>query len=60
VLFLSSGYLHWLGNLWARRILQSEKGVFDARLEALRHEFGITRSTYEHHLDLILDYYATF
>ncbi len=50
----------WLGNLWAKRILQSEKAKIDSQIESIRHEFGITRSSYEHHLDLILDYYASF
>jgi|LGOV01.1.fsa_nt_gb DNA-binding transcriptional ArsR family regulator len=50
----------WLGNLWAKRILHSEKAKIDSQLESIRHELGITRSSYEHHLDLILDYYASF
>ncbi len=54
------GLASWLGNLWASRILQSEKANLDIKLEALRHELGITKSAYEHHLDLILDYHATF
>ena len=54
------GLSSWLGNLWAKRILQSERAEFDVQLESLRHELGITKSAYEHHLDLILDYYATF
>jgi hypothetical protein len=43
----------WLGNLWAKRILQNE-------LEELRHELGLVQSTYEQHLNLILDYYSVF
>lgn len=54
------GLASWLGSLWANRVLQGEQAKFDIQLEALRHEFGITKSAYEHHLDLILDYYATF
>lgn len=54
------GLASWLGQLWAGRILQSERTKLDAQLEALRLELGITKSAYEHHLDLILDYYATF
>ena len=50
----------WLGNLWSKRILQNEQAQIDAQLESIRHELGITRSSYEHHLDLILDYYANF
>ena len=50
----------WLGNIWAKRILQVENALLDAKLENLRHELGIIKSSYEHHLDLILDYYALF
>ena len=54
------GLATWLGSLWASRILQREKAALDTSLEAIRHELGITKSAYEHHLDLILQYYATF
>ena len=54
------GLASWLSNLWAKRILQVEKAKIDTQIESIRHEFGITRSSYEHHLDLILDYYASF
>lgn len=50
----------WLGNLWARRILQNKKANSDVHLASIRHELGIAKSAYEHHLDLILEYYATF
>ncbi|MFC5490604.1 hypothetical protein [Dokdonella soli] len=54
------GLATWLGNLWASRILQAEKAALDAKLESLRHEMRIVKSAYEHHLDLILDYYSMF
>lgn len=54
------GLASWLGQLWATRILQGEKAKLDTNLESIRHELGITKSAYEHHLDLVLDYYATF
>jgi hypothetical protein len=54
------GLSSWLGNLWASRILQGERSKFEVQLEGLRHELGIAKSAYEHHLDMILDYYATF
>lgn len=54
------GLSSWLGGIWAGRILQTEKAHLDEKLEGLRHELGITKSAYEHHLDLILDYYAVF
>ncbi|KKK85211.1 hypothetical protein LCGC14_2775560, partial [marine sediment metagenome] len=48
----------WLGKLWMGRILQEEKAAIDKQLGAIRHELELTQSSYEHHLDLILDYYA--
>jgi len=54
------GLASWLGSLWASRILQREKTALDSSLESIRHELGIAKSAYEHHLDLILQYYATF
>jgi hypothetical protein len=50
----------WLGKLWMGRILQEEKASFTEQLENIRHELSITKSSYEHHIDLILDYYALF
>ena len=50
----------WLGKLWMGRILQVEKAAIEKQLEGIRHELGLSRSSYEHHLDLILDYYALF
>ena len=54
------GLSSWLGKLWTGRILQEEKAAIDAKLDSIRHELGLTKSSYEHHLDLILDYYALF
>ena len=50
----------WLGKLWMGRILQEEKALITEQLENIRHELSITKSSYEHHIDLILDYYALF
>ena len=50
----------WLGNLWAKRILQHERGRIEAELAAIRHELSIVRTSYEHHLNLLLNYYDTF
>lgn len=43
------GLSSYLGDLWAKRILQTEL-----------HEFGLAKSSYEHYLDLILEYYQVF
>lgn len=39
----------WLGNIWATRTLQREA-----------HELGLAKSSYDHYLDLILEYYRVF
>ena len=54
------GLSGWLGNLWAKRILQNESAVLQINLEQLRHEMALSKSSYEHYLDLILNYYSTF
>ena len=40
------GLSAYLGDLWAKRILHSEQ-----------HEFSLAKSSYDHYLDLILEYY---
>jgi len=50
----------WLGELWAKRILQNESAKFSQRLAAITHEFGLQKSSYEQHLGLLLDYYSSF
>ena len=43
------GLSAYLGDLWAKRILHSEQ-----------HEFSLAKSSYDHYLDLILEYYQIF
>lgn len=43
------GLSSYLGDLWAKRILQNEL-----------HELGLAKSSYDHYLDLILEYYQIF
>lgn len=43
------GLSSYLGDLWAKRILQTEL-----------HELGLAKSSYDHYLDLILEYYQVF
>lgn len=50
----------WLGNLWAKRILQHEQSKLQAQLEELRHELSLEKSSYERYLELILEYYTLF
>ena len=51
---------NYLGNLWAKRILQREQSVLQTQIEELKHEFGLAKSSYDHYLDLILEYYRLF
>ena len=50
----------WLGDLLAKRILQKEHATLQGHLEELRHELDLAKSSYEHYVDLILDYYRVF
>ncbi|GAB1389041.1 MAG: hypothetical protein AMXMBFR78_36470 [Rubrivivax sp.] len=43
------GLSSYLGNLWTKRILQNEQ-----------YELGLAKSSYDHYLDLILEYYQVF
>lgn len=43
------GLSSYLGDLWAKRILQNE-----------HHELGLAKSSYDYYLDLILEYYQVF
>lgn len=52
-----SGYL---ADLWAKRILQRENTQLQRGLEEIKHELGLERSSYEHYLDLVLEYYKVF
>jgi hypothetical protein len=50
----------WLGDLWASRILQEERAKLEQKLADHAHELGLAKSSYDHYLDLILDYYKIF
>jgi hypothetical protein len=50
----------WLADLWAKRILQHEDASLKEKIEDLRHELGLAKSSYDHYLDLILEYYRVF
>ena len=50
----------WLGGLWAGRILQEERAKIELKLSEFGHELSLAKSSYDHYLDLVLDYYKVF
>jgi hypothetical protein len=50
----------WLGDITARRILQSEQNVVLLQIEELRKEICLAASSYDKHVHHVVDYYATF
>ncbi|MEI8602638.1 hypothetical protein P4S55_18415 [Shewanella sp. PP-Sp27a-2] len=50
----------WLGSLWQKRILQKEQNTLIQKLESYRHELGLAKTSYDHYLELILDYYNNY
>jgi hypothetical protein len=54
------GVSKWLGDFWAKKLLQTHSASLQAEIEKLRHELSLSKASYDHRLDLILDYYALF
>ncbi len=54
------GLSTYLADLWAKRTLQREQSALQAQIEELKHELGLAKSSYDHYLDLILEYYRVF
>lgn len=54
------GLSSWLGNLWAKRILQTESASLQSKLDKLSHELSLAKASYDKRLDPLLDYYALF
>lgn len=54
------GLSSWLGDLWAKRILQTESALLQTRLDKLSYELSLAKSSYDKRLDPILEYYALF
>jgi hypothetical protein len=51
---------YYLGDLFAKRTLQREASALSQQVAALGHELSLRKSSYDKHLDLLLDYYANF
>ncbi len=54
------GLARWLGEIIAKRILQTEQNVVLQRLEELKQEFGLASLSYERHVEVVTEYYAMF
>ncbi|WP_320819970.1 hypothetical protein [Thalassolituus sp.] len=54
------GLASWLGSLWARRILQLERGVIEEKLKSIEHELSFSKTSYGNHLNQILEYYDIY
>jgi hypothetical protein len=54
------GLLYFLADLFAKRTLQRESSVLSHQLAGLTHELSLQKSSYEKHLELLLDYYQSF
>lgn len=50
----------YLGDIWAKRILQKEYATLQRGIEEVKHDLSLEKSSYEHYLELILDYYRVF
>jgi hypothetical protein len=50
----------WLGEVMAKRILQKEQNAVLIQIEGLKQELALTRLSYEHHVQDIVEYYAMF
>jgi hypothetical protein len=48
----------WLGEITAKRILQSEQNAVLISLENLKQELGLARVSYDKHVEHIVDYYS--
>ena len=55
-----SALIAWLGKLWLQRILNAENAAHAKRLEEVRHELSLSKSTYDRYLELILNYFTIF
>jgi len=52
--------LKWWAGVIANRILQREQSTLTAGLEQLKQELGLSRLSYDKHVQHVVDYYAMF
>ena len=54
------GLITWIGVLFQQRILQKEQHKLSAIIQNLQNELELEKSSYEHYLELIMNYYSTY
>lgn len=54
------GLITWIGVLFQQRILQKEQHKLSETLQKLQNELELEKSSYEHYLELIMNYYSTY
>ena len=52
--------VYYLGDLFSKRTLQREASDLSRQVAALGHELSLRKSSYDKHLDLLLEYYSSF
>ena len=52
--------ISWLASLWQKRILQKEQAVLLERIEGVKKELDFEKSSYDHYLSLVMEYYNTY
>lgn len=51
---------YYLGDMFSKRTLQREASALSRQVTALGHELSLRKSSYDKHLDLLLEYYSSF
>ncbi len=52
--------INWIFSLWQKRILQKEQAILLERIEGVKKELGFEKSSYDHYLGLVMDYYNMY
>lgn len=60
ITFVCVALITWLGQLYQKRILQNEQHKLSTSLKKLENELALEKSSYEHYLELIMNYYSTY
>lgn len=52
--------LYFLADLFSKRTLQRESSEISRQLASITHELSLQKSSYERHLELLLEFYQSF